>query len=120
MKVEIKKLHLVGLAVFIFLVSGYYLFELIFRTLVKESWYGFAVLIVFFASLIVVIDYFIGYNIKTKLAREAAKEVVEKELEANPDMFQRITPETLRSQIEKHLIKKMDEEKYKVWGKKTK
>lgn len=57
---------------------------------------------------------------KVKTAKEAAQEVVEEQLKTNTDIFHRTTPEVLKNQIEAHLIKKLNEEKYVLWNKATK
>lgn len=116
-KVEIKKFYVVSLASFALFISGYFVLEIIASALAESGWYGFGSLFVFIVSLIVVVKYFSDYKIKAETAKEAAQETVKEQLKENPDIFQRTSPEALKDQIETHLIKKVNEEKYVLWKK---
>ena len=120
MKIAVKKYYIIGLLGFVFFLTGYIIFNMFIEVLTNNGLYGLISLCLFLCSLIWLIIYFQDYSWKVKLAKEAAKEVVSMELKTNPSLFQHTTMETVKNQIEAHLISKIDEEKYVLWGKKTK
>ena len=113
MKISIKKIYLISFIGLIFLVSGFYLFNL-----VISSWYSFIQLVLFFVSLVLLINYFLNYRFKVKLAKESATETVDELKKENPELFSHKLPETLVDEIESHLISKIEDENYVVWGEK--
>lgn len=111
---RIKKIYVAGIIGFICLETGYLLVNLFFKTLVDSGLYGLVVLIVFIVTLLWSINYWWSYRIKVRAAEEAAKEVANEKWEND----HAVNKDALEADIEKHLLNKLENEKYIIIGKK--
>lgn len=98
-KIEVKKKYLAGLCGLLSISIGLFFVQEIFRWVLSQNITVLIILVVFVISTIYTVGYFMDYNVKIKIAEEAAKEVAEGDVQKE-------------TEIKEHLLNKIWNESY--------
>lgn len=107
-KMKIKKSNVIGVLFIVCVSLGLFLIQVLFQGLSSYGFIGYLYLFLFAVSLIWIVLYQRDFNTQKEIARQVAEQVAQ-DYRNIPDA---------KSEIETHLINKVSNESYELFGKK--